>query len=573
MKIRNALIDKKRRGSAFVFGTGLALVLVVLGVSFVFLMMYMGGQNETKNATDAGILNTAKRALDQISIKLNVTDDSEKCFADVCTDKNYDKLPNFLPETNLRRINRIWAKALLMNINAEAAQHDGNAGSGPNNATSAYNSAKSISDKLADKLTNQGNLHGFFDELSQQNSVRMIGTTVQVKSLPGANWQTSEMDRLDESNIVLSGSSPFNLPPGFNLNAAASTKCARPNVPANAQNWFFLKGYQPISANGHDFWQVPFQYDQKPHLVSKSIFDSDKVANKALAWDKPIPNAYSAEGQALKAGAYGEKAMSWALSNPRQPFKMCAPHSFVKIHLDDMKAHFYFYPFDFPPLPAIEFGPAISYGYLTDTVSGAPMPAGGILCATVTPQASQLVGTDVVGRTLNQIIFSIPTSFGGGESKIEAYLTNRMNEMICEPGVTMSTSDMHNVLSAPEIIPFLAAGKGEKDFYVFSTDGKTIKCLPDYLAIPLAPWLATEISHDPDGTESKIVNDAESPAPMFSTPIVVPDPFCTPFMQVGWGSWHKDLAWRPGTGYNSCLGTVRVKRWTEIMSWGACNPL
>lgn len=47
---------RSARGSATVLSTVLALVLVVLGVGFLFFTLYMGGQRETKNAVDAGAL-------------------------------------------------------------------------------------------------------------------------------------------------------------------------------------------------------------------------------------------------------------------------------------------------------------------------------------------------------------------------------------------------------------------------------------------------------------------------------------------------------------------------------------
>ncbi len=45
---------RNNRGGAIAFGAVLALVLVVLGAGFVLISLYMGGQTETKNASDAG---------------------------------------------------------------------------------------------------------------------------------------------------------------------------------------------------------------------------------------------------------------------------------------------------------------------------------------------------------------------------------------------------------------------------------------------------------------------------------------------------------------------------------------
>lgn len=89
----------------------------------------------------------------------------------------------------------------------------------------------------------------------------------------------------------------------------------------------------------------------------------------------------------------------------------------------------------------------------------------------------------------------------------------------------------------------------------------------------MSPWLFNMIDNDPDGKEKKLVDDASMPGPIFFSPIVTPDPFCIELFSFGWGTWDKDLYWTPGTGYNGCLGTVRVKRWTDVYSLGICTPV
>jgi hypothetical protein len=374
----------RKRGSATVFSTVLALVITVLGIGFLFFLLYMGAQRETKNAVDAGTLNLGKQALDQISVNIIPTD-KQQCFMDVATDTDHGSIVND-NKISLRRINRVWAKAMLIGINADAAAADGNAGSGGANANSAFQGAEEISNALAAKLVDENNLHGFFTDLAKQNSVRMIGTNASVSVVPGAGWQTSLMERERESNIVLTGNPPsFNLPPGYSLNGNYSTECTRTPKPGKANGLYFLKGYLPMQVAGHTFWQVPFLYDEKPHSVAKSLFDESHVSAKALSWNNPVPNAFSAHGMASKPGAVAEQAKSWMLTNPRQPFKLAMPHSFMHINLDDTKSHWFFSPFG--PVPAVEFGASQTYGYTTDSQTGTPMPAGGVLCATSLPAA------------------------------------------------------------------------------------------------------------------------------------------------------------------------------------------
>ncbi|MBS2005598.1 MAG: hypothetical protein JST01_01065 [Cyanobacteria bacterium SZAS TMP-1] len=558
--------SRRPRGSVIAFSTVLALVLVLLGLGFLFISLYSGAQLEVKNATDAGALNVGKQLVDHIAVTLDSVE-NQLCFADCSCDSTNHNSPTD-NRINLHRINRVWAKAMLIAINADAANNDGNAGSGGSHATEAIQGAQTISDALAVKLSNPAHIHGYFSELATQNSVRMIGTDSATNVLVGDGWQSSLMDREVESNIALAGGPDenFYMPPGYNLPAGYSTKCTRNPIPDGAEKLHFLKGYQPLTIAGKTFWQVPFKYAEKPHLVSNTKFDAEKVNVEPIAWEHPLPNAYSVEGQALKAGAGGEKAKSWVLSNPRQPFKLAEPHSFVHIKLDQMKCHWYFYPF---PPGAVEFGDAQDYDYNNDDKTGTPMPQGGVLCALVTPP-SQTIGKDVSGRTLDEVIFGLPK---GDEPKVEGYMVNRANEMISKPGVDITADALHKVLGNELTINWLK--DGERDFYLFSADGETLVVLPKSKAQDLAAtWMPSIINHDPDGSESKLIADANMPGSSSKTHVPTPDPDCepTPGQNVSWVRWDKDVYWKPGTGYNGSLGEIRVKRWSEVHTVGVCNP-
>jgi len=63
-----------------------------------------------------------------------------------------------------------------------------------------------------------------------------------------------------------------------------------------------------------------------------------------LQLNNAVPNAFSVHGKAQKQGAPGEEAKSWALTNPRQPFKISMPYSFMKIHVDENKVKFFYFP-------------------------------------------------------------------------------------------------------------------------------------------------------------------------------------------------------------------------------------
>ncbi len=560
---------RDKRGSVTAFSAVLALALLVLGIGFLFIVLYMGAQRETKNATDAGALNVGKKALTDISVPVMPTD----VFAD-CASDSIDNNALRDNKITLGRINRVWSKAMLIAINAEAAGADGQAGSGSGNASQAVSGAEEISNSLAAKLKTPSNLHGFFNELSQQNSVRMIGVGSSTQVLPGAGWQTSLMDREAESNIELTGSPSdnFYLPPGYSLPAGASTQCTRSPKPDGVGNKYFLKGYVPIQIGGKTIWQVPFKWDNKPILVASSKFDAEKATTKALEWSNPVPNAFSAEGQALKAGAPGEKATSWVLSNPRKPFKLSAPHSFLKIKVDQPKCHWYFYPI--PPIK-VEFGAAQNYDFNSSPtgMTGTTMPGGGVLCSSVTPP-SQMIGLDIAGRSLDEVIFSLPNLHTSETKKVEDQMVSRANQMISKPGVVITPAKLHSCLGSA--VTRLALIAGEKNFYLFSKDGETLECLPKIAADALAfTWMPLISGKDADGTEKKIIDDDYMPGGFPLPHAPVPLPFCspTPLVNVSWVLWDKDVYWKPGTGYNGSLGEIRVKRWSEVHTVGVCNPL
>jgi hypothetical protein len=535
---------RNNRGSITALSAALAMVLVVLGVGFFFFVMYMDAQKETKNAVDAGTLNAGRKALDEISVVINPL----SCFFDVTNDKTDNTFAGCDGKINLRRVNRMWAEAMLFKINAIAA------GSGAGNANTALNQATNISNQLADKLKNESNRHPFFTELAQQNSVRMIGNGAAVTVIPGNGWQTSKMLPEQESNIVVGGDEGNNFlaPPGFTWNGDLLTKTTRKPVPPNSNNLVFLKGYKALGLDGANYWQVPFLYDEKPHMVSKTDFD--KATNNAAGWANPVPNAFSAEGLASAPGKPAEKATSWMLTNPRQPFKMSIPHSFVHIKIEQPKASIFFFPLGFPVRLK-----DVNYGFFPQPES-ASMPFGGPGCSNVTANLIPLAA-DTAGRSVDELIFDYPV---GNKANLELNLVARCNEMIGQIGNTIDKQEMHGALNNDLNRGLLVAGL--RDFYVYSPDGKEIHCNAAPIAFAECPWLAAASANPPDGIENKTINDAKGVG-YFLPSIPTPLPFFTPLpfpVSNYHGIFHKTVTWNPGTGFNHCLGEVRVERTTDV---------
>ena len=544
---------------------------MVLGIGFLLFTFYLGGQNEVQNAVDAGVLNLGRQILDdksKIAVKLS-SSDVQQCFNDVTNDialNPNSTTPSLDGEITLRRINRVWGEALLIAINADASK----TGSMVNNAGQAVEGAQQISDQLQGNLTNQQNLYGFFTDIAAQNSLRMLGKNSGLATIPGNNWQNSFMKDGTESNISLSGSpsNNFNLPPNYNLDQGLITQTKR-KVQQNA-NLYYFKGYRPITIGSNTFWQVPFECDGKPYLVSKTDFDKAAQNNVSEIgqWTKPVPNAYEAMGKGGGATTANESAISRVLTNPNEPFQMSIPHGFIHIKVEQMQVHWYFMPLGFP----VDYTQS-DYGFIPDLQSGIPCPGGGILCTTVTP-TEIMIGSEVAGADIYRDIYSYPDT---DTSLVDQTLVNRCNEMITAPGVTLTTADVYSCLHNSLNIPLLVAGT--TDYYIYSKDGKSISCLPAPLAFAPneAPWLALITSQTADGDSGTISSDVDfepGVPPIPPIPMVVPDPYCSPvpFGCWEWSTVHKEIDWTPGSGYNKNLGELDIKRWTNVYSLGVCNP-
>ena len=558
------LRPRNRHGSLTALAAAFAFALVILGVGFFFFVLFMDAQKETKNAVDAGALNVGKRSLDKITVEVLPTE-SQRCFWDVVKDPPDNSLPGLSHPMNLRRINRVWAEALLMKLNAVAA--GAQVGSGHSSADQALSGAQDISNRLANELKKETNLHGFFTELAQQNNIRMIGNSASVKEIAGANWQTSKMNEGSESNVTLPGSNGNNFaaPPGSPpWSTDDYTVTQRVNPPPSASGKFFLKGYVPINIGGNTYWQVPFLYDEKPHMVSKSNFE--KAQNKAAGWSNAVPNSFSAEGVASQPGKPSEKATSWCLTNPRQIYKAAIPHSFVRIKVDQPFCNWNFFPTGGPP--EWNFNDS-DYNFTPDNGSSLPCPGGGPFCITV--QATNvLLGQDVVGRSLDELIFGYPY---GSTSGLEKELVARCNEMTTEVGYTVTASDVHSALSNGLCTTALATGL-TKEFFLYCTNGKKLACEPLVKAVPTAPWLGLIATKTPEGIEKKVI-DKSGPGLGFFIPMFQPQLLCGPVPPTPFGLifWNKEIFWKPGTGFNGCLGEVRVRRSTDADSHVICAPL
>ena len=331
---------------------------------------------------------------------------------------------------------------------------------------------------------------------------------------------------------------------------------------------FFLKGYENLDFGGSSVWQVPFLFENKPHMVSKTDFNTAKT--NAAGWSNPVPNAFSAEGVASQPGKPAEKGMSWMITNPRQTYKAAIPHTFIRLRVEKPKVNWQFVPLAFPVTYFTD-----TYGFTPETKSSPPAPAGGPLCATVQAVSVEL-GLELaplLATGIDGMIFAPPVS--GGEPYLQQELVARCNEMITKVGTTVSAGDVHAALANPLCTAALVSGQTQ-DFALYSPDGQTLRCMPiigGAVTDPQVPWLSLIANNAPDGSEKKKGTSIPIPGPFLFTPVIVPDPFCVQNFALGTGTIEKSLYWQPGTGFNGCLGKIRVQRESNVISIGVCVPI
>lgn len=501
--------------------SGFVLVLIVLAA--FGLLMRFGGAKETANAVDAGALNVGKRCFEQ---KVSAQSADEEQFKDVADSQNKFGLTN---------INRVWAKAMLAAANVSAMSPA--TPQAQDHANRLFQAAKAISDRLADKLNTPSNLHQYFSEISHQNSVRMVGTS-STAEVENVNWETSLTNRGIETNIEVTADQ---FPTGTFGNVQAVNKTIQ-GTPHS-----FIPGYKPINYLGNDFCFVPFKAEEKTHLISLDQFENDKLSKKALPqWSNPVPNSFSCQGKTSQASQYTAGSISCVLANPQRPFKLQMPGAYIKIKLKEKSTATWY--FNGIPWPA-----TTSYDYvIPENSTRGPGVAGlGTITGTCT------FGLEYINKTVYGALFALPTE---DYSDIQQALVQRIREIA--PGFT--TADLEPLLSFP-LLPAAADHDTDSDntvYIVFKDGNGQLKCLPQ----PEAQAFALNTANFEKGSDGPEFDHNESPMVVPGIPGVAwgtPVGFGTPKDLPDVLNIEGHLYWTPGSGFDGCLGELRLERGTD----------
>lgn len=266
-------------GGTLAFVAALGLLLVLLGVAFFFYQMITGGGTELQRATDAGNLNVAKQALRSPGFALTGNELNE--FGDL-TDSN--------GQVNLLTFNRLVGKATIVALNAQAQQTP----QSRQNAQAIMTMLEGnggIGSRLATQLSTHSNLNGFFQNVSLQNSLRMLGNTnTQDVS---AETQNAFMKPGAASNVFINASQ---VPGGLNFANDSSSVF-------NLNGRLYLRGYTNLNTGNVRPVAVPLRPGEQPHGVSLDDFHATAAQTPLIGTRaNPLlpPNAFRSGGTATE---------------------------------------------------------------------------------------------------------------------------------------------------------------------------------------------------------------------------------------------------------------------------------
>ncbi len=499
------------------------------------ISLYFGGSRETRNATDAGALNVGKKSL-TVTVKSQGGDEDQ--YNDV-TDANN--------EFGLTNIDRVWGKALMVAMNAQDIKNAGKeTGATSSHASAMFQAAENISDSLADKLNDPNNLYPLFNQVSQANNVRMLGGTATAKAFPG-NWKTSLLEREQESNVTIN---PNQLPLSVNMSEISTTTDKGGNI--------CMTGYKKINMYGHDYWFVPFKYNERPRLESQKHFEENTVVAKALSgWAKPVPNTFYVESRTTAGSPADQKATAVVKANPMTTFKMRIPHGYIRLKFPKSKAK-WFLNYPLPPFPT--YTSEYSYGPSSETQFKEFY-----VYACGNGQATASLANEYIPNTVWNCLFPTATIPQPSWNGVKNALVQRGREI--DP--TFNTAKLMAILNTQTL------SMDDTFFIVPDPTGNTLVCVSESMVTTVAPWISGKQNASPDSD----AEDFDELWPPYTYPNTVQSWTleCGSLTQpAGTGVFSftdadGTIEWRRGTGYDGFLGEITVKRNTNIRLYGVCS--
>jgi len=503
-------------------GASLALVIAFAGLLLICLIAafqlsnLFGASEEARNGVDAGALAVAVRSVD-------VKTGPQSIYGD-CVDNS--------GSIGLTNINRVFGKSLLVNANVQSMVNQQQAGgTALANAEQATTGAQAINDELFLGLTNKSNESSLFNTVASLRGAKMLTGSANVVPSAQGEWPTAALLRGHASNLLMSQTQ---IPTDANVRV--------PTVATGAGT--FAPGYTPVTINDKNFYFVAFNPNEKPHLVSNSLFDANRIDRVPIAGvSNPIPNAFSAVG-AVQGNQGGLAADAFALANPQRQYVMSIPHAYISIQVTNTAQW-------------IVMGKQISetqYSTEPETQWGVKnyvLPNKAIL------QGYASLGNEYVtmvnGQKQPKTLWGVITSLPGNYNLVLAQMTQRMQEV--QPN--FSQAALSNLLVKQQIAPNVTRYLIYPVYTTQDATNPTISIAAVTGALP--GWLNPV--YPPDGIEKTLVTqEPQRDVPNFDWQMIEG--------QSGGLTGHhtqllSNLNWEPDSGFNQCLGQLRIAHTTQ----------
>jgi hypothetical protein len=509
---------RNARGATAALVIALTFVLTVISVAFFQLSLYFFGADDARNVTDSGALNVGQKAL---TISTRAMNSIEHQFDDVADSKG-----NF----NLTNINRVWGKALLASLNVSAMYEQGYGNSNANShADSLFQAAQSISERLSTQLSTPKNHHDAFTSITDKNDVSALGSKTKLAVTDNSNWTTSFVDRGSESNLEFNNDQ---------LPAKSQVDTIGPVIGQDGKQ--YIPGYKAMKVLQKTFYLVPFKAGERPHLISAEKYNNETLKAKPLRdWKGPVPNAFSASGKTVNHDNLGQSTIAYVQTNPQRKFDLGIPHAFIRIKLDKNVVRY-----------AHNNIPRSSGSYAFQKEEQLQVFDAGAGVAHV--KAS--LGNEYIPPTLHKAIYALP----GDHNEVTSVLLQRCREM----KKNIKTAELMALLQIP-----LVQNTNEYIIFPLRKDFLVVMPLPSARGtIPGLDFLAGA-----DGSEKEIATEVSPLIPNSATVTLVGSGQIT-VPPTATTVEHGHIKWKPGSGYDGCLGELSIERETDILSYGYMIP-
>jgi hypothetical protein len=325
---------RRRRGATLGLVAVVVLVIAILGFGFFFLSKIMGGGREVANATDAGAMNVAKRALMEPTTPVGANSEFDGLGVDTTTG-----VPNGSNQFNLLAYNRAVGRAMLIALNAKAI--------GPAStslADSVIGDLQALGQALQTELNGQGLLPGYFSDMASRENVKMMGpgSDVQLSGNITSAWLIPTTPANAKTNVYID---PGVVAP---LGASVATDLTNSSVnvsgqPVSKGGWdqgngitsvggmSFLRAYDPnmrIGGLSKPVIGAAVGPQDRAHLVNGGQFDA---STSAIGYAPPNSWKTPSRSQEMKSGNTGGAVACAIVGCLNAEYEACIPRGYVRL--------------------------------------------------------------------------------------------------------------------------------------------------------------------------------------------------------------------------------------------------